>query len=67
MRKSKLFAWWYPSDPSYEEFKLVRHRGIWKLQSLKTKRFREWLRYDSRFPRKKIEEYLLQSGYHEVK
>lgn len=67
MRKSKLFAWWYPSDPAYEEFKLVRHQGMWKLQSLETGLFHEWLRYDSRFKRNKMEKYLIQSGYHKVK
>lgn len=67
MRKSKLFAWWYSSDPIYEKYELVRHHGVWKLRNLKTGLLHNCIHYDSRFPRKKIEELLLKFGYHEVK
>jgi len=67
MSKMKLFAWWYPHDPAYKEYKLVRHRGSWKLKSIKDGFLKDCVHYSTEFKREVAEDILLGSGWHEVK
>lgn len=67
MPKAKLFARLFPHDPDYEEFKIVRHRGVWKLKGMKYGFFFDCIHLDIRFNRKVAESVILKSGLHEVK